>query len=228
MAELEGTSNRQITNGYRLLVVVGALALSGVGACGDAGSGAESTTTESSVPPEVTPPTLGISDSTTIPPATTIPVATTVAGGAVGGAGGTFPGATIPRPTIPIPVATTIPVPVTAPAPSPSATITLDQNSMYDGTLTCPNQTVDFTVTVSNLPPGATSSVWYQTNYGYYGAAVLGGDRYRIPRQNTSPQAQGPTITVWVYSSVDLNPASVLRSAGIAYIDGAFPPCTPG
>jgi hypothetical protein len=192
MAELEGTSNRQITNGYRLLVVVGALALSGVGACGDAGSGAESTTTESSVPPEVTPPTLGISDSTTIPPATTIPV------------------------------------PVTAPAPSPSATITLDQNSMYDGTLTCPNQTVDFTVTVSNLPPGATSSVWYQTNYGYYGAAVLGGDRYRIPRQNTSPQAQGPTITVWVYSSVDLNPASVLRSAGIAYIDGAFPPCTPG
>jgi hypothetical protein len=218
MTEPETTNRRRtilVVVGALALVVAGILALSG----GDSGSGAEPTTTALSVAPAVTPPTSGIPVSTTVLSATSIP-------------GAAIPGTTIPRPRIP--GATTIPLPITAapitaapitvPVPDPRATITPDRNFLYDGTLDCPQQSVDFTMTVSDLPPGTTAEVYYQTNFGDHPATVLGGDRYRIPRQNTTPAAQGYRITVWV-SWVEFGVR--IGSAPIDYIDGAFPPCTP-
>jgi hypothetical protein len=217
MTDLQKTNLTRITARYRLLVVTGALALFGVSACGDPGAGAGSTTTES---PEVTLPTLGTVVSTTAPPAPTLPGATTIPRAPIP------TGVTVPRPSIP--VATTIPVPIAPPdVTGPSVTITFDRSFIYDGTIngTCPNQTVDFTVTISDPSPPATITHVYSNNTLAPGEVIsLGGDRYRIPQQNISAD-RTPVVFVIVRASDGVGNTTVVTAGEVDYLAAAFPPC---
>ncbi len=217
MTEVEMTTNSQLSGRYRLLVVAGALAFAVVGGCGDAGPGAEATTTASSVALEVTPPAVTI-PGVTVPGATVPPVSIPR---------GTVPGATIPRPRATVPVATTIPVIVAPDTSGPSVTITFDRSYIYDGTLDCPNQTVDFTVTAfdAESPPATIVRVEWFSRQQHADATPLGGGRYRIPRQNFSP-AVADRILVKV-EAWDAITTGTLETAYVDYVEGAFPPCTP-
>ncbi len=154
---------------------------------------------------------------TTVTTTTTVAVTTTTTTTAAAPAPTTT--TTKPKPT------TTTTKPKPTDTEGPKVGIDVARDYFFDGTASCPSQTLPFTVQASDPSGGIRLRVRYRRAGVSRTAVHVGGNNYLIPQQNTSPSSE-QIVTIRVIASDALGNTSDVTTT-VRYLPVEVPPCMP-